>query len=332
MKLTVHVVTSGRQDLLEKCCRSIVKALIPGVEVNVLINGDHPAAEAWLKELNHPAFSWLSVPREPLTEARNRPLATSRADHILYLDDDVEVAPHLFATVIRYLDNHPDIAIIGGPNLTPPDSPRVEHAFGAVMTSFFAAPMVRARYGGRARKESVPTTGRELMFCNLAVRRASIPPDIRFRKGLKSNEENLFIYECSRAGLKSKFIPSAYVYHHRRPSLRLFTRQIFSYGFGRAQQTRLTPGSLHPAFLVPPLAWVGLIVALFSPVLRPWIPVVMAAHLVVSVLASLESPTVRALGVSGVLSMGPLTMLVHAAYGLGFWKGLFNPVRPPAAT
>jgi hypothetical protein len=241
-------------------------------------------------------------------------------DIIHFLDDDVEVPPFLFRETLDRFRRDPGLVGLGGPNLTPVDSPWREHAFGAAMTSPFAAPLVRARYEGKSRQIAGPAAAHRLILCTLAVRRAAIPQDLTFRDRLLSNEENLFFHACAERGLKLAFCPRLYVYHARRPYLGPFARQLFKYGSGRGQQGRLCWRSSPPLFYAPAIAW-ALAIGLVGIARTDWLAAVLAVYALGSFLGALASPTARALGFRGVIAVTSLTPLVHGAYGLGLWWG-----------
>lgn len=326
MKVHVFIVAGGRLELLSRCCRSVAAALTPECRVTVLVNGDLPEVVDWLTRFNHPSFQWEVVERESRPAARNRAFELS-GDIIYFLDDDVIVPGHLFKLVSRRFREEPKLAILGGPNLTPPDEPWLGKIFGAVMTSSFAAPRVRARYGADCSGPFEAAGEHQLILCNLALRRSAVPENLRFATHLVSNEENLLLYHCKRLGLKAVFSPEAYVFHHRRRGVLAFASQVFSYGFGRAQQTLAAPRSCHPLFLVPSLTLLFVGVALPISGLRVFLIPLLIVYAALAFVAALASRTVAALGILGALFCIPITAVVHVAYGVGFLAGLMRGLR-----
>jgi len=118
------------------------------------------------------------------------------------------------------------------------------------------------------------------------------------------------------------FLSEAYVYHHRRKTLRAFMQQTFSYGFGRAQQTVQAPRSCHPAFLGPAAALALLLASPFSLGLRAALPGSAAIYGLLAFAGASISDETRRLGILGILAVTALTAVTHAAYGVGFWSGL----------
>lgn len=254
MKLSIFMLTHGRLSLLKPCLRSVLDALPAESEVVVVLNGSHPETARWLAEVCDDRVRWLEKREELPGQCRNLAFTVCRGEIIHFLDDDVVVPPDIFSNLLMRFATDPDVAILGGPNITPADSPWNEKLYGAMMTSAFAAPMIRRRYMSHARENERETSERELILCNLAMRKAMIPPAVRFRDTLLCNEENLFLYDCRRHRLKIRFSAAIFVEHRRRGTLSRFLAQILRYGTGRGQQTAIAPRSCHPAFLAPAIA------------------------------------------------------------------------------
>ncbi|MBI4403809.1 MAG: glycosyltransferase [Deltaproteobacteria bacterium] len=324
LKLTVHVVTSERLHLLQRCCRSVLAALPKEAQLVVTVNGRDEASCRWLSQNKNPALRYSVVPFDCLPVRRNEALDMCSGDILYCLDDDVEVPNDLFKVALDEFEKDADLAILGGPNITPPESSFLEKLFGAVMTSAFAAPMIRVRYGGGSQSKRLATE-RELIFCNLAIRKSSIPSGIQFRKCLKANEENVFLSECRSAALKTVFLPKLAVYHRRRKDVSGFFQQVCHYGVGRGQQWALWPQSCHPAFLVPALA-IALACGLIVTAYPFWLAVALVIHQASSLIFAYFSG-VRSLGWKAMVLAGPLTGLIHLAHGLGFWKGCVLGLR-----
>lgn len=331
MKLSVHIVTRGRPALLKRCVLSVAEALPADAEACVVVNGEDPAALEWLSSLDLPGVRYHVQPFAPLSDTRNRALLVCQGEILHCLDDDVTVPRDLFHRVLERFDADLDLAIVGGPNLTPPGSSWPERLFGAILTSPFAAPRVRTRYGAERRERAAAEY--DLMFCNFAFRRDAVRAMgetlAPFGSAMVSNEETLFARRCLEAGLKAIYCPSAWVYHARRSTLLSFARQVMKYGAGRARQDAMEPRARTLWMHVPALAvGVGLALAISD---ASTLALLGVAHALLSLLGALSSSDIRALGWRGILAAIPLTGLVHSSYGIGLWRGWLQPrdVRPP---
>ena len=326
MELSVHIVTCGRLELFKECCSSVLAALPENAEVLVVINGDVPGTVEYLTELGHPQLRWLQVPRESLSRSRNRAFELCKGKILYYLDDDVKVPQHLFRLALEKFRRIPELAVLGGPNITPADSSWKEKLFGAIMTTPFAAPMVFRRYA-RSEKRDFGANQHNLIFCNLACRASLIPKKIRFREDLVSNQENLFLHLIGGLGLQALVSSELYVFHRRRKTWRSFILQIASYGCGRLQQTWISWKSCHLLFLIPPLLYplvLGLMLSRNFIVLEFLCIFYGGCALV----GGLSSKVYRDLGVWAWVLLIPLSGIVHLAYGFGWWRGLYSQLIP----
>ena len=100
---------------------------------------------------------------------RNAAIKAARGDLVYFLDDDSRAQPdNLRRSLAHFKD--PQVKMLGGPNLCPPDAPPLEKVFAVVLSSWLAFGPSRARY------DSVGTTRpggeKELILCNLMARRA----------------------------------------------------------------------------------------------------------------------------------------------------------------
>ncbi|MCB9253852.1 MAG: glycosyltransferase [Bdellovibrionaceae bacterium] len=319
LDLTVSIVTSGRLPLLKRCLRSVADSLPLRAEILLVVNGADRQTIEWLSNNPVPGLYWEQRGRGSLASHRNFALSIARGRIFYCLDDDVEVPEFLFAEVLRFFDEHPDVGVLGGPNKTPVLSSRNQKLFGAVMTSWFAAPWVRRRYGAGG-GESLADF--DLMFCNLAFRAAALPPRLRFVETLRSNEENTFVSCCTASGIKHRFIDAFYVYHERRAYLSGFLKQIASYGHGRSQQIRLGWTWSQAGFLVPPAVFALAANLLATGSLQALATLTAIHQLLAFCSVVVGRDEIRALPVTQRISLVPLIGLVHLAYGFGFWRGI----------
>ena len=63
--------------------------------------------------------------RNPATR-RNRAVSTARGEILAFMDDDARAAEGWLATAVAYLDRHPDVLALGGPDPAPDDSTEPE--------------------------------------------------------------------------------------------------------------------------------------------------------------------------------------------------------------
>jgi succinoglycan biosynthesis protein ExoA len=291
-------------------------------------DGPEPTALSGVRRLDYPPDRLeviVARGRQPSVQ-RNTALRAARGQLVYFIDDDSIPQPGNLRRALALFQD-PAVAMVGGPNLCPPEAPRLEKIFAVVLSSLLAFGPSRARYAvvGAIR----PTSEKELILCNLMARREPVMALGGFDEALYPNEENALMDGLQQRGNKLLYDPAFQVHRRPRPTLRAFFKMLMTYGRGRAEQFRLhpTPGSalnfVPPLFvayllLVPLLAWkfpLGL-----------WPLALYGLAVLGQTLASVPQH-----GLGQSLLAAPLLLASHVFYGVGFWRGLFTRLRPPGA-
>ena len=249
---------------------------------------------------------------------RNAALREARGELIYFLDDDSVPLPGKLRRAVLHF-GRPEVQMIGGPALCPPESPPLERVFALVMGSRLAFFSSRARYQavGRLRE----TGEKELILCNLLARRSTLVEAGGFDEALYPNEENALMDAVQSQGGRLLYDPELIVYRRPRRSLRDFVKMLVTYGRGRAEQYRLHPTTGSALNFAPPLFCVYLVLTPALPAwcLWPWLGYALA--LMGQGIVLKNEPAV--LKVYAV----PLIFVSHLFYGFGFWRGLFTKLE-----
>jgi succinoglycan biosynthesis protein ExoA len=183
---------------------------------------------------------------------RNLGVQQCKTELVYFLDDDSFVCPG----TVKDLSSHFEdtrTAVAGGPNLVPPDAISFEKTVNAVLASWMGSFKVRNRYAAIGSVKEA--TEKDLILCNMMVRRKTFLSEGGFRVDLFPNEENEFLNRLLHKGNRLVYDPRGAVYRSRRKSLGAFCWQAFRYGRGRARQMKVYPClsdivHLAPAFLL----------------------------------------------------------------------------------
>jgi Glycosyltransferases, probably involved in cell wall biogenesis len=257
---------------------------------------------------------------------RNAAIKAAKGELIYFLDDDSEPGSGNLKRALAQFSKA-EVQMVGGPNLCPPNAPRIEQIFSLVLGSYLAFASSRARYAriGLVRSASE----KELILCNLVARRPSLLECGGFNEALYPNEENALMDELQRRGGQLIYDPEMFVYRRPRPTWAAFARMLRTYGRGRAEQFRLHPTPGSAMNFVPPLFLLYL--ALLVPAgifLGPVTMLPLALYLLL-VIVQVAELAVRG-GIQNALGAAPLIILTHILYGYGFWRGLFTRLERPA--
>ncbi len=254
------------------------------------------------------------------SQQRNQAVQQTTGEIIYFLDDDSLVAPD----VLRRLERHfsdPHVIAVGGPSLTPVSDTLLQRAFGAVLSSLLGAGGARNRY--RAAGSVRQTTERELILCNLAFRRSTFLVNDGFDERLYPNEENELLDRLRKGGGVLLHDPQLAVERSQRSNIAAFCKQLFRYGRGRAEQTRIAGYS----GLMPFAPLVFLLYLLILPLMQSlicWGPLMayLAAVSVSAVFAAVREREARLL-----LLLPVLFPLLHISNGIGLLAGFMLPLK-----
>jgi len=259
---------------------------------------------------------------------RNVALRAARGEWIYFLDDDAITPSDNLRRAEKFLFN-PAVAMVGGPNVCPPDAPLLEQVFAVVLASWLAFGPSRARYTSVGRERD--TGEKELILCNTLARRDALLELGGFNEALYPNEENALMDELQKRGRRLVYDPNFFVHRRPRRTLKAFLKMLRTYGRGRAEQFRLHPTPGSALNFVPPLFCLYLaVLAVLAVVsclnisnsLRLIIAVPLLIYFVATILQTLAS--MKNAGVMRALLAWPLLVASHIFYGLGFWRGLFT--------
>lgn len=287
-------------------------------------SGGYVAACEHLKKILPDDARYEILLAEGSAPSRQRNLAVQEAtgDILYFLDDDSLISPENLDLCAAAMDD-PAVAVVGGPSITPPGDSRLQQLFGAALSSPFGSGAVRNRY--RSHGETRETTDKELILCNLAVRRSIFVECGGFNECLYPNEENEFLERVASAGFRLLHNPLMSVYRSQRRTLKAFVRQMFAYGRGRGEQTLITSSFSLTSFI--PLFFAAyLLVALLGIkylfLLAPLV-VYLCAALASSFLVVCRTRRSFALFLFGIYP------LMHVVNGVGLLWGLLHGKPDP---
>jgi GT2 family glycosyltransferase len=318
--LSAVIVAFDRAALVDKCLESLALQTERRFEAIVVLNGATAAVERVVVDCANADPRVRIVRSGPTTasEARNAGIEIANGGLIYFLDDDVEVPPDGFAVALRVFAEHPDVAIAGGPNLTPPDDPGFAQMCGEVLASRFGTGITHYRYAiGREGKASE----RNLTLCNLVVARRLFEQGERFPKPF-GGEENVLMGRAMHLGHRLWYSPSLWVYHRRRSRPREHVAQASRYGFGRGIALHTGPRTFHVAFFAPVLL-LGVVLCTPLALLR-YGPLAVVPLAVYGLLACVASCFIafRTKQWRFVVFLPSLFFVTHLAYAVGLLRGL----------
>lgn len=227
--------------------------------------------------------------RNPATR-RNRAASDARGEILAFLDDDATADPHWLATACAYLDAHPGVLALGGPDPAPPGSPPSELISETLLAARFIGSGVAAHENRRGIFDLERPS--DVALVNLFVRRSAFTG---FDESIGYiGEDTALLRELMRRG-RVVYHDGVRVFHRRRAFPGPYLRQRWRYRVktGRMQRVHRDPrvtafvaaGSvgilLAPLFAVP-YVLITLVLGIRATRLPVWwwplLPVAFAMH------------------------------------------------------
>lgn len=254
--------------------------------------------------------------------SRQRNIAVSQANGeiVYFLDDDSEVPAGTIERIIsRFAQDKVDV--VGGPSIPPESDGFLQLCFAEFFASPFGGFNIRHRHkrSGNFR----PATERDLISCNLAIKRDVYLKEGGMNESLYPNEENEFLDRLHSKKYRLFYDPDIYVYRSMKHNFFDFFKQIFTYGRGRMEQTLVNPVFIKPYHFVP----LGFLTYLF---LLPFLGFYLAyfpllLYVALNLIFSIQIALKR-LNFAFLFPMIFVFFNGHLAYGLGSLWGLIKKI------
>lgn len=191
--------------------------------------------------------------RNPATR-RNRAVSVAAGEILAFLDDDAVADPRWLAAACAYLDAHPDVLAVGGPDPAPPDSPVSE----LISDTLLAARWIGSGVAAHENRRGVFDLERasDVALVNLFVRRSAFTG---FDEAIGYiGEDTALLAELMRRG-RVVYHDGVRVFHRRRAFPGPYLRQRWRYRVKTGQLQHVRRDGRVTAFVA--AGAVGLVLA-----------------------------------------------------------------------
>ena len=240
--LSVVIVSWNVRELLRRCLQSVVYSPQSSVlsrtqdddqglrtEIIVVDNASSDGSVEMVRA-EFPQVRLIANERNlGFTRGNNQGLALSRGRHVLFLNPDTEVVGDALATMVHYMDDHPDVGALG-PLLRYPDGSvqSSRRRFPTLGTALFESTLLELWWPGnpwarRYRMADWPDDVEQevdwVVGACLLARREVLDQVGGFDEGFFMYSEEMDL--CRRikaAGWRVVYLPSAQVIHHEGKS------------------------------------------------------------------------------------------------------------------
>jgi len=240
---------------------TLIIPLLPGRDAEII---------GAIKELDYDKskFHVLVAPGYNPSAQRNKCVDRAKGDYVVFLDDDAVIEKDYLIEIDKFLDNHPEVDVVGGPQLSPKDEEGFGKISGYALSSKFGAWKLSNRYS--ANEESLDVDETALTSANLVCKK-EVFEKVRFDENLFPGEDPKFIADSKLAGLKVAYTPTFILYHKRRPTFKAFVKQMFNYGKTRPKKESFFETLKIPFFFIPSLFVIYLVLLIASIINNPGI-------------------------------------------------------------
>jgi GT2 family glycosyltransferase len=223
-RLSVVIATLGRSEVLAETLTSLAECDPPPGEV-VVVDGDArgsaaPVVRAFAEREGAPPTNYVEGERGASVQ-RNIGIDSASGDVVVFVDDDVFLAPDVFDVIARAFD---DADVVGATGRIVEERP---HSFGSDRSLVRRILLGRVSDGGMTRfgyPRHIQDIHREhdvefMQGCLMAARRdaaAHVRFDLQLGGGVgyAALEDEDFSYRLSRSG-RVRYLPTAVVYHRK---------------------------------------------------------------------------------------------------------------------
>jgi succinoglycan biosynthesis protein ExoA len=280
----------------------------------------------------------IEVIGESPSKQRNMGAKAANGEILYFLDNDSIVTPTLFSRIVKYYagvqsslctDDCDKLVGVGGPNLTPAADGFLQKTFGHALASPFAHFKMCARYKPTGNMRYAGE--KELILCNLSIRKQTFLREHGFDESMYPNEENEFINRLVEKGYQFIYDPDAYVYRSRRNRFLGFIRQLFHYGGGRANQIVIEGLSRKSLLFFLPLGLLCFLILLltlsFFRYFSWWMGIPLALYGLLAILSAFQF-AIQERNPLLVVILPVWYLLMHLSYGAGLLWGFLETWFP----
>lgn len=317
--VSIVLPVRNEEPHIARCLDAVLHQTYPQEALEIIV-ADGESSDATVRIIHSlPGAERIRVVANPGHTAPtglNRAIAHARGDIILRIDGHAIIAPDYVRQSVRALQETAAGGV--GGCLRPIGATPMGKAIAAAMGSRFGIPSAyhvatRPQYTDQVYLGAWPRSAFERIG--------------GFDERLRQNQDYEFNYRIRKYVGRLYLTPAIQSDYYGRQSLATLIQQFFRYGLAKPMMlwrhpTSVKPRQLIAALFLPSLA-VGAALAPFLLWARLALIAVVALYAVLSVGFSLIS-SIRQAGGSGFLFRLPLIFfLIHSAWGIGFWLGMF---------
>ena len=306
-RISIIIPISTFDKFLEEClghCRALD---YPDYEI-ILLPDEMPEEDV-------PGITIIPTGNADPSTKRNTGVANATGEICAFIDADAYPKTDWLMKAAAWFTD-PEVAAVGGPNLTPPGEEPMKQANSIIFSSLMGG----RRYTVRYTKPKVMTSF-ELQTVNMFVRKSTFKKLGGFQIGLWPGEDAKLSFQIKDVlKMKQVYIPDLIVYHHRRPLFGPYLNQVWRSGITKGYLIKDFFTIRRIEYFLPSLFAIGLVAGLILSFFNSVLAIVYFSIVGLYVLGALLTG-VR----TGKLKLGAAVffgiLLTHVTYGIAFLVG-----------
>lgn len=300
MKVSVIMPVERVGGDAERACRSVLDQQAPFSFELIVVSAAPLAMPPQTRLVNV-----VEPERNPATR-RNRAASVARGEVLAFIDDDAIADPDWLATACAYLDQHPDVLALGGPDPAPPDSSVAE----LIADTLLATPHIGSGVAAHENRRGVFDLkhAHDIALVNLFVRRSAFTG---FDESIGYIGEDTSLLEQLLARGRVVYHQDVRVYHRRRAFPGPYLRQRWRYRVKTGQMI-MRGSRTHRSPKVQAFLAAGFLAILFAPF--------------VAIPYALVTLVLGARATRLPLRWWPVIPFAFAAHHLTYWMGIVTGI------
>lgn len=264
----------------------------------------------------------LEESNENASVNRNRGVKKAKTFYVAFINAHTVVADNWLQYVNDFFNKHPEIDIVGGPQLNLKNDSFFAKVSGYALSSVFGAANMSNRY--KITQLDLDADEFKLTSANLICKK-KVFEKIKFDENIYPGEDPKFISDAKMAGFKIAYSPDIIVYNKRRDNIFGLIKQIYTYGKMRTKKDSFKDLLLHPVFFGPSGFLIYLLVLPALLFFSLWGGLFFVIYFSLAIMFAFVE-AIKNNNFFAFFFLPFIFLSIHLSYGAGFLIGLFNKV------
>lgn len=262
----------------------------------------------------------VSIGNSP-SKQRNEAVQKANGEWLYFLDDDSIINEVTINQFLLTKNLYGNADVIGGPSVLPRPADIFQESVQFVFSSDFGIGPLKSRYYSHGLIRE--TTEKELILCNMAIKKETFLKLGGFNENLYPNEENEFLARVAKYKMQIIYSPLMYVERQHRKNFKELADQMINYGKGRTRHFLFSKNYRDYIYFAPMMCFLivvnSLIFKKYFLIEKYLLGLYFAIIIIQSLLSSIYSKSSKKF-----FNTAAVFIICHMAYTLGLILGFFE--------